>query len=224
MSIVVRILPDGSSKGSGSSGASLVALCFATLLLKTTTVDAQQPPNIVIILIDDYGHTDIGYHNEKYDNLIKTPTLDRLAQDGVKLESYYVQPICTPTRSQLLSGRYQIHTGLQHGVIHPGQPYGLPTDIPLLTNHLIRQVQFESTPIVSVPRPRLPVLPRRHIHLSSIAVTGTAMSVTRLGNGPLASARTMHTALPLSLVWKSLHPHRDFVLSRWVKCARLAAG
>ena len=98
-----------------------------------------QPPNLVLIIVDDYGHTDIGYHNENYDNLLRTPTLDALAADGVKLEGYYVQPICTPTRSQLLSGRYQIHTGLQHSVIHPNQPYGLPTDIPLLTDRLIER-------------------------------------------------------------------------------------
>ena len=48
------------------------------------------------------------------EDLIKTPALDKLAATGIKLEGYYVQPICTPTRSQLMSGRYQIHTGLQH--------------------------------------------------------------------------------------------------------------
>ena len=61
-------------------------------------------PNIVFILADDYGYHDVGYHGSE----IKTPTLDSLAAEGVTLESYYVQPICTPTRSQLLSGRYQV--------------------------------------------------------------------------------------------------------------------
>lgn len=48
------------------------------------------------------GFNDIGYHNPT----IKTPTLDKLAAEGVKLENYYVQPICTPSRSQLITGRY----------------------------------------------------------------------------------------------------------------------
>lgn len=48
------------------------------------------------------GFNDIGYHNPN----IKTPTLDKLASEGVKLENYYVQPICTPSRSQLITGRY----------------------------------------------------------------------------------------------------------------------
>ena len=45
-----------------------------------------------------------GYHGSE----IKTPNLDTLAAEGVKLENYYVQPICTPSRSQLMSGRYQV--------------------------------------------------------------------------------------------------------------------
>lgn len=66
-------------------------------------------PNIIFILADDYGYQDIGYH----DSDIKTPTLDKLATSGVKLENYYVQPICTPTRSQLMSGRYQVNFKVQ---------------------------------------------------------------------------------------------------------------
>ena len=59
-------------------------------------------------ITDDYGWNDIGYHGSE----IQTPNLDQLAAEGVKLENYYVQPICSPSRSQLLSGRYQIHTGV----------------------------------------------------------------------------------------------------------------
>jgi len=90
-------------------------------------------PNIVFILADDLGFRDVGYHGS---TAIKTPTLDRLAYNGVRLENYYVQPICTPTRSQLLSGRYQIHTGLQHGSIEPCQPNSLPEEMPTLANML----------------------------------------------------------------------------------------
>ncbi len=69
---------------------------------------AANQPNIVLVVADDYGFNDIGYHG----SAIKTPNLDALAAAGVKLENYYVQPICSPTRSQLLSGRYQVYTCL----------------------------------------------------------------------------------------------------------------
>lgn len=64
----------------------------------------SKKPHVLFILADDYGYNDIGYHGSE----IKTPNLDKLASQGVKLENYYVQPICTPTRSQLMSGRYQV--------------------------------------------------------------------------------------------------------------------
>ena len=66
--------------------------------------DGRPQPNIVFLLADDLGFNDVGYHNEA----MKTENIDRLAADGVKLENYYVQPICSPTRSQLMSGRYQV--------------------------------------------------------------------------------------------------------------------
>ncbi len=97
-----------------------------------TLSHAATQPHILFVLADDYGWNDIGYHGSE----IKTPKLDQLAAEGVKLENYYVQPICTPSRSQLLSGRYQIHTGLQHGVIRPSQPNGLPLEIPTLADKL----------------------------------------------------------------------------------------
>ena len=76
-------------------------LCLFFLVAFVACQQAEKP-NFLFILADDYGFHDIGYH----DSEIKTPVLDQLAAQGVKLENYYVQPTCTPTRSQLLSGRY----------------------------------------------------------------------------------------------------------------------
>ncbi|GFR66843.1 arylsulfatase B [Elysia marginata] len=89
-------------------------------------------PHIVFILADDYGFNDVGYHGSE----IATPAIDYLARHGVKLENYYVQPVCSPTRSQLMSGRYQIHTGLQHQYIWNSQANGLPLDSPTIADKL----------------------------------------------------------------------------------------
>lgn len=65
---------------------------------------ARTQPHIVFILADDYGWNDVGYHGSE----IKTPNLDKLSAAGVRLENYYVQPLCTPSRNQLMTGRYQV--------------------------------------------------------------------------------------------------------------------
>ena len=67
------------------------------------------PPNIVLILTDDQGWGDVGYHGAEF----PTPNIDRIAKEGVELDRFYVTPICTPTRAGLLSGRYPLRFGLQ---------------------------------------------------------------------------------------------------------------
>lgn len=81
---------------------------FAALYVLFALQVSCAPSNILLVVIDDFGWSDVGFHGAK----IQTPNMDKLASEGVILDNYYVQPICSPTRSALLSGRYPIHTGL----------------------------------------------------------------------------------------------------------------
>ena len=111
-------------------------ICILIILVNfnwQTAIGKQ--PNVLFILVDDFGHHDVGYHGSK----IKTPNIDNLAYSGIRLEKYYVQPICTPSRSQLMTGMYQIHTGLQHYIIQPFQPHALPKKFPTLAEKLKEQ-------------------------------------------------------------------------------------
>ncbi len=85
---------------------------------------AASPPNIVVILADDLGNADLGYRGGE----IRTPNIDALAAGGVRLESFYGEPVCTPSRAALMTGRYPMRYGLQTLVIFPSHTYGLPTD------------------------------------------------------------------------------------------------
>ena len=68
----------------------------------------KSQPHVIFILADDLGHNDLSYTGKHHGSAMKTPNIDTLAAEGVTLDNYYVQPICTPTRSQLMSGRYQV--------------------------------------------------------------------------------------------------------------------
>ncbi len=61
-------------------------------------------------------------------NAIKTPHIDKLAAAGAKLDAFYVQPVCSPTRAGLMTGRYPMRHGLQVGVVRPWAQYGLPLE------------------------------------------------------------------------------------------------
>jgi len=83
----------------------------------------RRPPNIVVVMADDMGWGDIGANGA---NLIKTPNIDRLAAQGIRLTSFYAGAnVCTPSRAALLTGRYAIRSGMQH-VVMPHSDFGLP--------------------------------------------------------------------------------------------------
>lgn len=112
--------------------ARIALLLLLATLQQPASVLAASKPNILYIMADDLGWKDVGFHGSD----IKTPTLDSLAAKGAKLEQFYAQPMCTPTRAALMTGRYPLRYGLQTAVIPQGHTYGLATDEWLLPQAL----------------------------------------------------------------------------------------
>lgn len=108
---------------------SLLAVLFLTLKAATVRGADAPKPNIVFLLTDDMGWEDVSYHGGD----IKTPNIDSIGAAGVKLEQFYVQPVCSPTRASLMTGRYPMRYGLQTGVIRPWADYGLSLDERMLS-------------------------------------------------------------------------------------------
>ncbi|CAC5404445.1 unnamed protein product [Mytilus coruscus] len=95
-------------------------------------VSAYRKPHIIFIVADDLGWNDVGWRNQE----IKTPNLDRLAKNGVILNSSYVSPTCTPSRNSILTGVYPFRVGLQHSSLLPQDTRHLSLDTPTLPERL----------------------------------------------------------------------------------------
>lgn len=93
---------------------------------------ARQSPHIILIVADDLGWNDVSWHNPS----IHTPNLERLARNGVILNQSYVNPVCTPSRSSLMTGYYPHHVGRQNHVLHPLVPTGVPLKFAFLPEKL----------------------------------------------------------------------------------------
>ncbi|MDB5295253.1 MAG: atsA 16, partial [Phycisphaerales bacterium] len=108
------------------TAARLLIAALSLALAPAATARAAEPaparPNVVFLLADDLGSHDVGWRG----SAIKTPNLDKLAAAGARLEQFYVQPVCSPTRGALMTGRYPFRLGLQTGVVRPWADYGLP--------------------------------------------------------------------------------------------------
>lgn len=113
------------------------------LVLSISSVTSKRP-NIVLIVADDLGWGDVGWTNPNMEDV--TPTLTKLARNGVILSQYYVQQVCSPSRAALMTGMYPYHIARQKGTIKPLQPTGLTLNRTLLpeqleklgyTNHIV---------------------------------------------------------------------------------------
>ncbi|MEQ1852402.1 MAG: sulfatase-like hydrolase/transferase [Chthoniobacteraceae bacterium] len=128
----------------------ILLLLLSLVLLHRSSAAGAQKPNIVFILIDDFGYADSGPYGAKD---IRTPNMDRLAREGVKFTDFYANaPVCTPTRCGFITGRWQQRVGFEWAMGFSAEAFrrhgdawvpekdmhslGLPTSVPTLPKML----------------------------------------------------------------------------------------
>lgn len=99
-------------------------LFLAASFLANSLTYANERPNIIVMVADDLGWADVGYHQGPID----TPALDQLAAEGVQLDRFYTTPICSPTRAALMTGRDPIRLGVAYATIMPWMNNGIHPD------------------------------------------------------------------------------------------------
>jgi arylsulfatase A-like enzyme len=112
----------------------LLAACLLLAPVLTAAEANRRPPNIVYILADDLGWTDLGVQGSRY---YETPNLDRLASQGLRLQRYYNSQNCAPTRAVLMSGQYAPRTGMYTvNTLERGEPAARRMHVPANTTQL----------------------------------------------------------------------------------------
>ena len=109
----------------GSRRIWIAASAIASIWLFSPPGSAGEPkrPNVLLIMTDDQGYGDLGFHGNPR---IQTPNLDRFARESVRLKTFCVSPVCSPTRASLMTGRYNYRTGvvdtyLGRSMMHPDE-------------------------------------------------------------------------------------------------------
>jgi arylsulfatase A len=94
----------------------LFAITLSVFTLAATLHAEAKKPNVIVILVDDFGFECVGANGgQSY----KTPNMDRLAATGMRFENCHVQPLCTPTRVQLMTGQYNVRNYVEFGFMEP---------------------------------------------------------------------------------------------------------
>src|SRR5262245_56195495 len=101
------------------------ALCCLAALFACAAMARAEPrrPNVLVVITDDQGYGDLGFHGNPK---VRTPHLDAFARQSVRLTHFHVSPVCSPTRSSLLTGRYNYRTGvvdtfIGRSLMHPDE-------------------------------------------------------------------------------------------------------
>jgi arylsulfatase A-like enzyme len=119
--------------------AVLLLIAPAAPVVSARTPTKHPRPHIVIFMVDDLGYADVGFNGGTE---IQTPHIDALAAEGTILAAHYVQPVCSPTRAALMTGRYATRTGV-YTIVRPNARWGLPLDERTLADAL-RQAGYST--------------------------------------------------------------------------------
>ena len=104
----------------------------------TSSLIESKSPNILIILADDLGWNDVSFHGSE----IPTPNIDKIISSGIELDRFYVQPTCSPTRAELMTGKSALRLGITRP-ISKNQKLGLDLDEKLLSEYF-KELQYEN--------------------------------------------------------------------------------
>ena len=110
-----------------------VYVVMALTLVGVTATAKPDRPNVLLILADDLGWRDVGYHASE----IETPHIDRIAREGVELDRFYAQPTCSPTRAALMTGKSPLRFGIDRP-ISKNERTGLSMSETILPEYLSR--------------------------------------------------------------------------------------
>lgn len=101
-------------RAAASTLCAAAVFCTASLTSPASESTAAQRPNVIVILTDDQGYANLGCHGNPW---IKTPNLDRLHAESVRLDNFHVAPTCSPTRAMLMTGRNHNRVGVWHTIM-----------------------------------------------------------------------------------------------------------
>lgn len=88
----------------------ILVLLFIAVAPKNSVCQNTKHPNVIIIITDDQGYGDLGITGNPH---VKTPVIDKFASENIRFNKFYVSPVCAPTRSSLMTGRYSLRTGVR---------------------------------------------------------------------------------------------------------------